>query len=234
MPRMRNTKKQFTQWLSAADWQARLPDITALDGREAAGPLFALLAHGGDMKHRAALALGQSVARLADEAPEAARNILRRCMWHMSEESGNIGWGIPEAFAEILAHSPRMAAEFHAILVSYIIDTGHEDNFCDNALLRRSCYWAVGRLAQARPDLCARAQGWLARGLDDADVPCRGMAAWALGQMPIALETAPLLRRLAQAGIGDVCEVFDGVRVREVGVSALADAALHNGRGAPS
>lgn len=229
MARMRTHKQLIREWLESADWKKHLAALAAMDGRESTGPLLSLLLLGGDMAARAAVGLGVTVAALADQEPEAARNIVRRFMWHMNEESGNIGWGIPEAFAEVLARSPRMAKEFHNILLSYVADTGHDDNFCDHGVLRRSCYWAVGRLAQARPDLCERVKPWLVKGLDDTDIPCRGMAAWALMQLPPLLEAAPTLRRLAESApeVGEgLCFVFDGQAVCEYTVRSLAKEAL--------
>ena len=88
--------------------------------------------------------------------------------------------------------------------------------------MRRSCYWAVGRLARARPQLCAAARPWLRKGLDDKDVICRGMAAWALGGLPPDIMDAPALRRLAAAGHDECCELFDGDRIHEKSVSDLA------------
>ena len=158
MPRMRALKKELKEWLSGDDWQTRLPDIAALDAREAAGPLLSFLLLGGEMTFRAAQGLGVTVAALAEKEMEPARNIIRRLMWHMNEESGNIGWGIPEAFAEILARSPKLNKEFAHVLLSYIVDTGKDDNFCDHGVLRRSCFWAAGRLAQVYPAIEVRAR----------------------------------------------------------------------------
>lgn len=114
--------------------------------------MFSCLPLGGEATDRAASALGKAVSRMADEHIEEARNVVRRLMWHMNEESGNIGWGIPEAFAEILAQHRRLG-EFYPILNSYVIDTGKGDNFCDNNVLRRSCFRAVERFALARPSI---------------------------------------------------------------------------------
>ena len=228
MPRMRALKQELKTWLSADNWQSRLPDIAALHGREAAGPLLSFLLLGGEMTCRAAVALGVSVAALAEQDMEPARNIMRRLMWHMNEESGNIGWGVPEAFAEILARSPRLCKEFAHVLLSYIVDTGRDDNYCDHDVLRRSCYWAVGRLAQVHPEMDIKARPWLVRGLEDGDVPCRGMAAWALAQLPPSLESMPPLRRLAAAGHDDPCQVFDGQTLRQFSVTELAELALRH------
>ncbi len=161
------------------DWLACLARLEERPAREIANPLLACLPLGGRSTRRAAAALGRAVARMAGEdSLEAARNMVRRLMWQMNEESGNIGWGVPEAFAEILACHPRLAEEFHRILLSYIRKTDKDDNYCDHAVLRRSCFWAAGRLAQARPELAATGRD--AAGLSDEDPECRQEAAAAL------------------------------------------------------
>lgn len=225
MPRMRSAKQQLKQHLQSPQWREHLTGMAA-GGAAHVGPLFSLLPLDPQTMHRAAVALGLTTARLAESEAEAARNIIRRFMWHLNEESGNIGWGIPEAFGESLAASPLLAGDFHRVLISYIIDLGRDDNYCDNDILRRSCYWAVGRLARTRPELCAAARPWLRKGLDDSDVICRGMAAWALGGLPPDIMDAPALRRLAEAGHHESCELFDGDRIHEKSVSCLAREAL--------
>ena len=83
-------------------------------------------------------------------------------------------------------YSPSTAAlgdEFYPILNSYVIDTGKGDNFCDNNVLRRSCFRAVERFALARPDLASKARGPLQAGLRDEDPVCREIAREALGKI---------------------------------------------------
>ena len=225
MARMRSTKQKLKECLVSPQWRDHLDEI-AQGGLENVGPLFSFLLLGPQTMHRAAVALGQVTALLAQQQPETAKNIIRRLMWHLNEESGNIGWGIPEAFAEILAASESLAKDFHRILISYVIDLGRDDNYCDNDTLRRSCYWAIGRLAQARPQLCLSARPWLIKGLEDVDMVCQGMAAWSLGQLPRDLMDAPALRRLADAGNTTPCELFDGHDVYEKTASQIAAEAL--------
>ena len=52
------------------------------------------------------------------------------------------------------------------------------------------------------------------------------MAAWALGRLPPDFIDAPALRRLADAGRDESCELFDGDRIYEKSVSCLAREAL--------
>ena len=182
-PHFRTLKSSIRSRLESADWPAFAQELEALPARELVGPLFACLPLGGEATGRAAAALGRAVSRMADEHMEEARNVIRRLMWHMNEESGNIGWGIPEAFAEVLAQHRRLGDEFHPILFSYLTNTGKEDNFCDHAVLRRSCFRAVERLALARPDLAPKARGPLQAGLRDEDPICRELAREALDKI---------------------------------------------------
>lgn len=221
MSRMRYNKKAMKDALLADDWESNIPAISA-NGKAAVGPLFSFLLQDPELKHRAARALGETVNELTKTDMEAAKNVIRRFMWHMNEESGNIGWGIPDAFAECLAANADLAKTYGSILCSYIIDLGFDDNYCDHDILRRSCYWAIGRFAQARPELAEKARPWLIKGLEDRDSICRGMAAWALGQSPPNLMDAPALKRLAESGDNDLCEYFDNGKIRRATVSELA------------
>jgi hypothetical protein len=231
MTRMRANKDLLREALGDPDWRERLEQLTANVPRAFVGPLMSCLLHGGTSAGRAAAALGACVTALARETPEEARDIMRRFMWHMNEESGNLGWGIPESMAETLARSAVLAKEFSRVLISYIWNTGREDNFVDHAPLRRSCYWAVGRLVQARPEFAANALPLLQAGLADEDIPCRGMAAWALVQAGVPAEARPELEHLAVDGDSAKTSVlvFDGDSARECTVAGLAKLALAKG-----
>lgn len=218
-------KRRIKALLQAANWQENLAEIINA-GMAATGPLFALLPQEPELMHRAARALGLLIAKIYEDNPEAARNLIRRFMWHMNEESGNIGWGIPDAFAEALAASPELAKTYSRILNSYIYDLGFDDNFCDQDILRRDCYWAIGRLAETEPQLADPARPWLVKGLNDPDPICRGMAAWALAKIRPDLANAPALRKLAENGANDECEIFEYNRLHRKSVSELANEAL--------
>ena len=97
-------------------------------------------------------------------------------MWHMNEESGNIGWGIPEAFGEALAQSRPLADDFYRVLFSYVRAKEGDNTWCDYAPLRLSCYRAVERVMQARPDLRHEALCILHNAKDDPDPACRELA----------------------------------------------------------
>lgn len=225
MANLRRAKKELKAILESNNWAEHLDQIAA-GGQANVGALFSFLLHEPQMAHRAARALGLTVAKLYENNPEAARNIIRRYMWHMNEDSGNIGWGIPYAFAETLAGCPQLAGSYGHILLSYIYDLGFADNYCDQDALRRECYWGIGRLAQTQPQIVEKARHWLVKGLQDKDSICRGMAAWALAQLGPQLADAPALNKLANAENHDICQIFDQNKLEERQVSQLAAEAL--------
>ena len=144
--------------------------------------LLGLGAPQDERRWRAVWFLGRVAATLAGRDTEAGREVLRRLMWSLNEESGAIGWGAAEAMAEIMSLSPVLADEFAKLLFSYLTPCA---NFLEHPPLQRGAVWALGRLALARPDL-ARSQG--ARGLlepllSSPDSRVAGLAAWALGNL---------------------------------------------------
>lgn len=187
MARFRSRKQELQRICAGADWRRSLEglirDETAALG--AINPLLALLPR-PDLSWQAAFGLGRAVAFIADKDMEAARVFMRRLMWSMNEESGNLGWGVPEAMGCILAEIPALAREYGRILISYGHDTGREDNYVDHAPLRRGVHWGIGRLAASNPAAALPALPHLTRALEDEDAQIRGMAAFAIRQLAVS------------------------------------------------
>lgn len=184
--------------------------------------LAALSASAPLVRWRAVGLLGPLVAGLAEQDPETGREVLRRLMWTLNEESGAMGWGAPEAFGEILHHSPLLAREFANILVSYVSPCANQ---LDHPALLAGAIWGLGRLAQTQPEL-ARACGApeaVRALLDHPDPGVAGVAAWALGWLGGAEARGALLARL-----GDRRELDfpDGEAVQSVSVGQLAQSSL--------
>lgn len=182
MPRFRSLKSALRAWFRDENWSKQQP-LPAECGEASplslANALFACLTEGGTMAERAAFAMGGVMAKVYADSPEDARNIVRRFMWHMNEESGNIGWGIPEAFGETLAQCPPLADTFRRVLLHYIYDAPEEKStgFCDHAPLRISCYHAIERLLEARPDFVNEAMPLLRLSAsNETDDTCREAA----------------------------------------------------------
>ncbi len=167
--RLREAKPLLLAVLRRSDWRSGLADVLGWPAKALAGALFSLILHPEPaVRFRAAEAFGIVLAGLAGRDMEAARVVMRGMLWRMNEESGGIGWGVPESMACACAHSPALAREYHAILLAYI----HEHSgvchgiFVDNPVLRRGVLWGVWRLALARPELAAKAASDLVAVLD--------------------------------------------------------------------
>jgi hypothetical protein len=123
-------------------------------------------------------------AALAQSDPEAARTVVRRLMWSLNHESGSIGWGAPEALAEIMVIHEGLAEEFCHMLVAYMRPDG---SYLELPALQRGLMWGIGRLAGTRPCCLLRcgAPFYLQYYLDSEDPEVRGLAARAFGLMKV-------------------------------------------------
>jgi hypothetical protein len=153
--------------------------------------LSALCSEEEEIKWHAVSVTGILVADLAQKDMEGARSILRRMIWSLNEESGGIGWGIPEAMGEILARNDTLAREFAPILVSYVQPEG---NFLEFELLQQGVLWGIGRLAEIHPRLLRslHAPRYLLPCMDSPDPLVRGHALWATGRMGIEEDISKL------------------------------------------
>jgi HEAT repeat protein len=122
------------------------------------------------VRWRAVEALGRAAAVRAREGLEPVRELLRRMLWLMNDESGGIVWHGPEVLGAALANVPRLCDEFGAIIASFL----EEEPF------RVGACWALWRLAPARPEIAVSAAGALAALLGDPEPAVRGHAALAL------------------------------------------------------
>ncbi len=189
----RELKRKILGLLESVHFAAGLEKIGKLPARQAVNPLFSCFYHSNELiRWRAITAMGLVVSRLADQDIESARVIMRRLMWNLNDESGGIGWGSPEAMAEIMARHARLADEFSKILISYIDIKG---NFIEHESLQRGVLWGLGRLGHARPWLVLHAAPLLLPFLSSEIATQRGLAAWATGALNTE-SAKPLLQSL--------------------------------------
>lgn len=182
---MRAYKESIITCLQGGPLDAVLAEVRRWPPRRAISPLIACLLHRDEkVRWHAVSAVGAVTATLAETDPEAARTVVRRLMWNLNDESGGIGWGAPEALAEIMAVHGGFAEEFGHMLVAYLRPDGC---YIEVPALQGGLMWGLGRLAGTRPDVL-RARGapvYLPPYLDAEDPEVRGLAARALGLLKV-------------------------------------------------
>ena len=181
----RDVKQRVAALLEADDLQAAMQSLRELPRQRVLRSLLASLCEEAEKrKWRAVSAMGVLVADLARENIEEARELMRRLMWSLNEESGSSGWGAPEAMAEIMAVHEGLAEEYAHMLVSYMREDG---NFLENPLLQRGLLWGIGRLAEVRPALMHKhdADAYMVPFLNSSDRMVQGLAAWCAGILEV-------------------------------------------------
>lgn len=175
----RKTKKQVGEILALDSRSQALDRLAQIPDAQLTGHLFSYFYNKEELiKFRSVTAMGELVARIAENSMEKARIILRRIMWNLNDESGGIGWGSPEAMGEILSKSPTLAREFKSILFSYL---DYRGNHIEHEMLQRGVLWGIGTyLGTAPKDLTDVTREQLQEHLSSKDPVKRGYAVRAL------------------------------------------------------
>ena len=199
------TKRKLKQDIHAILGRESLREVTAglaaLRSEDCLGPLFAALCSIDPLVHwHAVSAFGMVVRKLAEGNLETARVVMRRLLWSLNDESGGIGWGAPQAMAEIMANQPQLADEYLHMLISYTKEDGdglfEDGNFIELPMLQRGLLWGIGRLCPIYGDRLRQAgvPADLVKYLASPDGVVRGMALWCLGRL--AAEMPPTVAAL--------------------------------------
>jgi len=220
-PSLRNLKGKLFEQFKTTDFKPGLKDLDHLPSLQIINLLFPLiLSTNSQVKWNAVLSMGIVTRRIAGEDQESARNIVRRLMWNLNDESGGIGWGSAEAMGEILRQTRFLRDEFLPILISYLRKDG---NFQENEIIQRGVLWGIGRMACKYPDEIDHYVQFFLPCLKASDQGVRGLSAWIAGLLK-SKDAVPVLQRL----LGDESEfetyMKDGVVIKTV--SQLARKAL--------
>jgi len=138
----RNLKKEILNVIRSGD----LDKLDSFPKKKTVSFLIGFLSYPDEqIKKRAIKALGILVPKIADEDMESARIIMRKFMWNLNDESGGIGWGIPEAMAEIIKNHKGLRREYEHILRSYARGGG---NYLDFPPLEKEVKKAIRSLVE--------------------------------------------------------------------------------------
>ena len=152
----RQIKKKLRTLLQGNDLDVILDAIREFPLKPLITPLMSGLYQTDEkVKWHTVTIMGKVMHDLATFDREDARIVMRRFLWNLNEESGGIGWGMPEALGEIMAETEWLAEEYSHMLVSYM----REENYLELPALQRGLMWGLGRLAMVRPDLILKNNG---------------------------------------------------------------------------
>lgn len=147
----RQLKSDLEAQMAGPNAHAAIAAAASHPARRVINALISFYCHANALvRWRAIEATGRVVAAHAENDPESARVIMRRLLWMLNDESGGIGWGVPEAMGEVLAESDRLCSEYHRIYLSYVQPAC---NFLEHPILQRGLLWGIGRLARRRGSL---------------------------------------------------------------------------------
>lgn len=178
-PHGRKTRQMVGEILQNQDRKKALDRLAKIPDLQLVGHLFShFYATNELIKFRSITAMGLLGKRLAEGHMENARNLMRRLMWNLNDESGGIGWGSAEAMGEIMGHSRALADEYASILFSFL---DPKANYIDNPLLQQGILWGVGTCISTFPDkLSPHLAGLIAFFLDVEDDTKKAYAVRAL------------------------------------------------------
>ena len=205
---MPSVKNEVMQSLVDADFE-RIAELAKKHKRVFSTLISTTFDKESPIAWRAVEAMGRAVGAVADENPGTARDIVRRLLWSVTEESGSIGWSAPEMLAEVVVNRPGQFLDLPPIILS----------LSDEPPFLRGVLWAMGRLAEAGLGTPHGTKQLVFKCLSHQDAAVRGLALWAAIQMRLKLG-AEAERALA-ADPGSF-SLYRGHRLETVQISALA------------
>ncbi len=186
----RKIKKEVIAILEEPELHTIYERLQGFKDRDLVNPLFSSICRGEEvLRWHAVSVFGKIVARIAKRDLEASRVIMRRFLWSLNDESGGIGWGAPEAMAEIMLHTPTLFDEYHHMLLSYMREDGpqlfQDGNYLELPQLQAGLLWAIGRLTVLYKKVLLE-EGAVADVLSYLSSPeknVRGMAVWCVASL---------------------------------------------------
>ena len=127
-----------------------------------------------ELRWYALSALEALAKEFASRYDEVYRNVIRRAVWAMADESGNVPWAAPEMMAVVIKACPAQYREF----VKIMVHNGLDSPMCHHGVL-----WAVGYLGAEYLTELEPFIPKLMKFLDSSDNELRGLAVWALKRL---------------------------------------------------
>jgi len=226
----RQLKKEILKLLQDSSLAEIYQRLGHLPAHGLLNPLFIALCHPVEkVRWHAVCCFGWLVPAMAEKDLEAARIVMRRFLWMLNDESGGIGWGVPEALAEIMCHSEQLRREYLHMLLSYMREDGEElyqdGNYLELPMLQRGLLWGIGRLClEHRQEMIERnIIEEVSAYLESADLHVVGLAIWCLGILGVE-EGVQKIKRFATCD--EPLRLFLNDEITEISMAELVQRVL--------
>lgn len=167
---------------------------------------------------RAIKAIGLAARELVATDYAFLREMIRKLLWSLSDESGGIGWSAPEILGEIVSVDPERFRDIIP-LIAEVYDI-------EEKVFRPGILYALGKIAVVKPGLIVPHKDLIIRALSDENPLTRVYALEAIMTLKGLLSTDDLdvLKRILQNLSTDRAEVwvFKGDSFVSVQVSEAA------------
>ena len=185
----------------------------ALNKGNFAGTLTSLLFDSDDLiSFRAIEAFGWISAKKAETDLESVREIIRRMLWGMNDESGICLWRAPEVIGEILVNVPELIPEYANILAEHM----NEEPF------ERGTYSAMARVARIKPGVYSAYSGELRKSLGNKDPYIRASAVKILNNLNSSSGKAEIAKLIGDKTMVRVYNFTNG-KFDEITIGDLAE-----------
>jgi hypothetical protein len=144
--------------------------------------------------------IGRLAGREAEGQLENMRDMIRRLLWLMNDESGGLGWHSPEMIGEILMNVPSLIDEYGRLLLAYLREEPFENGVHE----------AIARISELRPDLYIDSAEELVKSLEATQASTRYYAAAALWSIDPESQQKNLARMLGDPGNVEIYDFHSG------------------------
>lgn len=186
----RSVKRVVLESLAKRSPETICNDLLKIEEKKLINGLFSALCHKDErVRWHSIYCFGKVVSSLAAKNLEEARIVMRRFLWFLNDESGGIGWGVPEAMASVMKYHDVLRKEYVHMLISYMTEDGEElfqdGNYLELPMLQRGVAWGVGHLCYYHKDEMKKKDigPQLSLYLSSDDEIVAGLAMWAFGNL---------------------------------------------------
>ena len=206
-------KKEIKTLLAKKDF-ASLQKLYSVDKKVITTLISLSYDKSNNIAWRSIEAIGILSGNIAKVDSEIVRNMVGRLLWMIRDESGGIGWSVPEILGEIVRNNPELCADIAPIIASF-----HEEKMLTPGVL-----WALSRMGKLNPDTVDYAIPIIRSYISDNAIKNRCYAARALGELGTVDDLKNLEKLKTDNNIIDIYENGELVKktVGEIAEEAIA------------